>query len=152
MPCRLQSAYIHRATLATRVQRRPTTLRTLTWKERWSSRQTTPCGQRRWGALWRLWHTKRFHAVISVITVCMLAGWESIKCYCDRKWMCVLPQSGKDSAFNWIEPTQERNWCWRPSAHHSNAFCLRGRVGWVIHLNRLSSIILHKSNCYFSYF
>lgn len=47
IPCRLQSASILRATSATHVLRPPSTMRTLTWREPWSSRSTTPSGQKR---------------------------------------------------------------------------------------------------------
>lgn len=57
------------------------------------------------------------------------------KCAVLRRSVCsptdatVLPDSGEDAALCRTEPAKERNRCWRPSAHHSDAFCLRGRIG-----------------------
>lgn len=131
-PCRLPSACTHRATLATLEPRPRTTPRTLTWKERWSSRQTIPCGRRRWGPY--LYCTNCW-------CLCVCAVWEGL---CVHQLMHVLPESGEDPAVSRTQPAKERSRCWRPSAHHSNALCLRGGVGWVMHLNRLLSVILHK--------
>lgn len=147
IPCRLQSACIHRATSATLVLRQPTTQRTSTWREHWSSRQTIQSGQKRWGPLWGQWYIKWFipwgkqciyTETASIILAHRLTEydasvWTHIN-ICLKK--NVLPPSGEGSAFNWIKPTQERNWCWRPSTYHSHACCLRRGAGWVIQLKR----------------
>lgn len=141
MLCRLQSACIHRVTSATPELRQPTILRILTWREHWSSKQTIPTGQKKWGSFWVSDANKHY----SLINLCLHKQFAMIhfEVIMYVKRYSAFASSGESSAFRRLKSTQERNWRWWPSTYHTHALCLRSRAGYVWQLSQWS-IIEHE--------